>query len=67
MIYQQPARGDYFSPLVDAVTNGAIHRGTLTIATMYHDDDCRRPDGGPCTCVPDIELVDDPDPRREAA
>ncbi len=23
---------------------------------LSHDDDCRRPDGGPCTCQPDLEI-----------
>jgi hypothetical protein len=25
---------------------------------VRHDQTCPRPDGGPCRCVPDVELVD---------
>lgn len=58
-------RGDYLSPVFAAHASGMIPPGTLTAVEIRHDDDCRRPDGGPCTCRPDVELVIKPDLRRE--
>ena len=42
----------------------ALASGTITIADVVHEPDCRRPRGGPCTCLPDVVLKPWPDPER---
>jgi hypothetical protein len=56
----------HVEPLVEAI---AKHRrrfkpGTLTEAVVWHDHDCRRPQGGDCTCKPEIEIRPLEDPER---
>lgn len=46
--------GDYLTRLLRAHALGDFQPGTVTVLTVAHDDDCTRPDGGPCTCRPDI-------------
>ena len=58
-------RGDYITPLIEAQSTGYFRPGTVTMAEVRHDADCRRPEGEPCTCHPDIELVVKPTPSRE--
>lgn len=38
--------------------------GTVTVAEVWHAQDCRRPQGGPCTCEPEIRMRPLDDPRR---
>jgi hypothetical protein len=49
-------RGDYLTELVGAHRSGRlpIPPGMIGIVDIWHDPDCRRPDGGPCTCVADV-------------
>jgi hypothetical protein len=57
-------RGDYLAPLLDAHAAGLMPPGTFTVAEIRHDADCPRPDGGPCTCHADVELVIRPLPKE---
>lgn len=53
-----PPRG-YLAPTLALAAMGVFKPGTVTIGHVYHDGHCRRPDGGPCTCSPEIALEDD--------
>jgi hypothetical protein len=48
--------------LAAAVARAAhlIRPGKMTLFTVWHAPDCRRPSGGPCTCTPEV-VVDDPE------
>lgn len=45
---------DYFTRLLRAHAQGAFQPGTVTVISVLHEDGCKRPDGGPCTCRPDM-------------
>ena len=36
-------------------------RGKVTMVEVGHDPDCRRPQGEPCTCNPDVKFAGDPE------
>ena len=37
--------------------------GTVAVATVAHDADCRRPQGGPCICAPNVTMRPLTDPE----
>ena len=45
-------RGDYLTELVGASRSGRLPviPGTVAIVDIWHEPDCRRPEGGACTC-----------------
>jgi hypothetical protein len=52
-------RGDYLGHLVATYQRGEIPviPGTIVVLDVLHDPDCKRPDGGPCTCVAELGNV----------
>jgi hypothetical protein len=38
--------------------------GTITVAEIWHDSDCRRPQGCPCTCQPNVTMRALTDPEN---
>lgn len=49
-----------------AALGAKLTPGTVTVLELWHDPDCRRPQGGPCTCAdgPDSRLRPLDDPAR---
>lgn len=47
-------RARYMARLLGLARQGAFPDGAVTHVEVSHDDDCPRPDGGPCTCSPTI-------------
>lgn len=45
---------DFLPRLLRAQALGAFKRGEVTLVTTTHARDCDGPNGGPCTCAPDI-------------
>lgn len=52
-------KSDYLSRLLQAHAQGAFQPGTVTVINVVHDDGCKRPAGGPCTCNPDMTATGD--------
>ena len=61
-IFRSRRRGTgYEAAVIEA--SGQLTPGTVTVAEVWHDDDCRRPQGGPCSCGnPEVRIrpLDDP-------
>jgi hypothetical protein len=54
--------------LTDALTVALnVPPGRIGHASVWHDPDCKRPQGGPCTCTPDVrfEGLEPPDDVHE--
>lgn len=45
---------------------GGLTPGTLSVAELWHEPECRRPAGGPCTCPdgPEVRIAPALDPKR---
>lgn len=54
----------YMTKIVAAALAHGIAPGTVQIVNILHDDWCTRPDGGPCTCDPDIQIATREDGER---
>jgi hypothetical protein len=61
--------GDYLGHLVATYQRGEIPAipGTVGIVTILHDAECRRPDGGTCTCVAELGELTYPRLAKERA
>jgi hypothetical protein len=51
-------RPPYEQPVIRAARKASLKPGTLTRARVWHEPDCPRPSGGPCTCKPHQIRVD---------
>jgi hypothetical protein len=61
-IFRCRTRGSYPG---EVIRRGAsLTPGTVTIAEVMHDTDCRRPQGMPCTCEPEVRFRPLDDPER---
>ena len=43
--------------LAASIRHAKPNPGTVTVVTLYHDDDCPKLRGGECRCNPDLELL----------
>jgi hypothetical protein len=61
--------GDYQTHLVDLYRAGRIPAipGALGVVDILHDPDCKRPDGGPCSCIADVGSLTYPVIREDPA
>ena len=41
-------------PYIATLNQMQVRAGTVTEVAVHHDRDCERPNGGPCTCAPDV-------------
>jgi hypothetical protein len=52
-----------YMPQIQAMHDQNLHgiqRPGLHMVEIRHDPDCRRPQGQPCTCNPDVGIAGDP-------
>jgi hypothetical protein len=62
-------RGDYLGHLVALARAGRVPivPGTVAVLGVLHDADCKRPEGGPCTCQAELGSLTYPRTAKEDA
>ncbi len=57
--YADTGQGYASRVLAAAASGGIVKPGTVTEVCILHDDGCRRPYGGACSCRPEITARDE--------